>query len=83
MPFLGAEEMVGAWQMEHAVKWQEEMRRQSRSEGEPWDKVEPKASETGTGHKVRKIHSCKGSRKYEIEIHGLLGQEIVENMRKR
>lgn len=44
-PFLDAEEMVGAWfrQMKQAVKWQKEMKRQSRSEGEPWYKVEDRS----------------------------------------
>lgn len=84
MPFLEAEEMVGAWfrQMEQAVKWQKEMKRQNRSEGEPWYKVE--ASETDIDHKARKIQSLgEGSRKHETGIHCLLGQEIVGNTRKR
>lgn len=85
MPFLGAEEMVGAWfrQREQAVKWQKEMRRQSRSEGEPWYEVEPEASEADTDHKARKIQRPgEGSKKHETGIHGLLGQEIVGNEEK-
>lgn len=86
MPLLEEEEMVGAWfrQREQTVKWQKEMRRQSRSEGEPWYKVEPEASEADTDHKARKIqHLGEGSKKHETGIHGLLGWEIVGNMRKR
>lgn len=45
LPFPEAEEMVGAWlrQMEQAVKWQKEMGRQSRSEGEPWCTAEARS----------------------------------------
>ena len=84
MLFLEAEEMVAAWsrRLEQAAKWQQEVKRQSRSEEEPWYNVE--ANEIDCDHKVRKIQSLgEDSKKNETGIHCGLGQEIMEKARRR
>lgn len=84
MLFPEAEEMAAAWsrRLEQVTKWQQEVKRQSRSEEEPWYKVE--ASETDHDHKVRKIQSLgEDSKKNDSGIHCRLGEEIVEKTRNR
>lgn len=53
MLFLEVKDVAAAWtrRLEQAAKWQQEVKRQSRCEEEPWYKV--KTSKTDTDHKVR------------------------------